>query len=339
MSICKRQSHPEVKYISINLYKKIIDCAIEEGMAKEDFTNLPTSIDVIDSIKAVPADHFFGLHELLDERLGPGFAIRVGQKMEIEDYGVLGLSWRTCSWAGEIFERSERYFKLLSNTYFFKMERDGELSHIYLLREPHRRGVELSNEATISATIVVLKAMTETDLSPTQVTFKHDSPGDLSSYIKAFNCKIFFNKPYYSITYRTVDLEMRTAKADISINRFLVDRVEEETRGIEFSIGKISSDVEILIKNALPSGIPSLSQIASHIGMSNRTLNRRLSERGITFRELVQKSQEEVAKDLLKNSNRSIGEIAYETGFSEQSTFNRAFKRWVGCSPSEFKNK
>ncbi|WP_157807172.1 AraC family transcriptional regulator [Algoriphagus formosus] len=328
-----------MKYISINLYRKIIECAIEEGMSKEDFIDLPTSIDSIHLIKAVPADHFFGLHELLDEKLGPGFAIRVGQKMEIEDYGVLGLSWRTCSWAGEIFERSERYFKLLSNTYFFKVEREGIFSHVFLLREPHRRGVELSNEATISATTVVLKAMTETNLSPTQVTFKHAAPIDLSSYEKAFNCKILFNGPDYSITYRTADLEKRTAKADLSINRFLVDRVEEETRGIEFSIGKISTDVEILIKNALPSGIPALSQIANHIGMSSRTLNRRLSERGITFRELVQKSQEEVAKDLLKNSNRSIGEIAYETGFSEQSTFNRAFKRWVGCSPSEFKNK
>ena len=91
-----------MNYISINLYRKILNCAIAEGMSRDDFKNLPTPIDAIDNIQAVPADHFFELHEILDEKPGPGFSVRVGQQMKIEDYGVLGLSWRTCSWAGEI---------------------------------------------------------------------------------------------------------------------------------------------------------------------------------------------------------------------------------------------
>ncbi len=157
-----------------------------EGMARNDFLNLPTPITDMDSVQAVPADEFFELHEIIDEKLGPGFAVRVGQQMKIDDYGVLGLSWRTCSWAGEIFDRSERYFKLLSNTYVFKVEREPDYSIVYLLREPHRRGLELSNEATLSATVVVLKAMTDTNISPVEVSFKHNPPHDLTSYEKAF---------------------------------------------------------------------------------------------------------------------------------------------------------
>lgn len=145
-----------MNYISLSLYKKVINHALYEGMSRDDLNNLPTPIDSIDKLKAVPAEHFFKLHEILDEKLGPGFSIRVGQEMKIEDYGVLGLSWRTCSWAGEIFERSERYFKFLSNTYVFSVEKNADQSHIYLHREPHRRGLELSNEATLSATVVVL---------------------------------------------------------------------------------------------------------------------------------------------------------------------------------------
>ncbi|WP_299535692.1 AraC family transcriptional regulator [Ulvibacterium sp.] len=326
-----------MNYISISLYKKVIHHAIDEGMHRDAFKNLPTPIDSIDQIKAVPAEQFFELHEILDEKLGPGFSVRVGQEMKIEDYGVLGLSWRTCSWAGEIFERSERYFKLLSNTYVFTVEKNADRSHIYLHREPHRRGLELSNEATLSATVVVLQAMTETDMVPIQVTFKHNAPKDMSSYQKAFRCPVLFNQPSYSITYSTSDLETRTAKADASINQFLVERVEEETNGLQVSIGKLSSDVESLIRDALPSGIPSILQICDHIGMSNRTLTRRLSENGVTYRDLIKKTQKELAKNLLKNSNRSIAEIAFETGFSEQSAFNRAFKRWTGHSPTEFR--
>ncbi len=328
-----------MKYISVRLYRKMIDHALHEGMSREDLKSLPTSVDVMDEIQAVPADHFFELHEFLDEHLGPGFSVRVGQQMKIEDYGVLGLSWRTCSWAGEIFERSERYFKLLSNTYVFKVEKKEDLSEIFLHREPHRRGLELSNEATLSATVVVLQAMTETTIAPVQVAFKHDPPNDLSSYLEAFRCPVLFNQPYYTITYRTSDLETRTAKADKSINQFLLERVDEETKRIEVSPFKIANDVEALIKDALPSGIPSIAHIGSHLGMSDRTLTRRLSENGITYRDLLKKIQEEVSRDLLKNSRRSIAEIAFETGFSEQSAFNRAFKRWTGLSPIEFRKK
>lgn len=113
----------------------MIKHALTEGMNKEDFKDLPIPIESMDDIQAVPADHFFALHEMLDQRLGPGFSVRVGRQMKIEDYGVLGLSWRTCSKAGEIFERCERYFHLLSNTYLFKVEKEGEVSKVYLFRE------------------------------------------------------------------------------------------------------------------------------------------------------------------------------------------------------------
>jgi AraC-like DNA-binding protein len=327
----------KMNYISVSLYRKVINHALNEGLTSYDLKDLPTPIDIIDDVQAIPADHLFEIHEMFDRKLGPGFSIRVGQEMKIEDYGVLGLSWRTCSRAGEIFERSERYFKLLSNTYVFKVAKKDARSVIYLLREPYRRGMELSNEATLSATVVVLKAITETNISPIQVTFKHNPPGNLSSYQEAFSCPVLFNQSHYSITYKTTDLETRTAKADASINSFLVERVEEATKGLEVAANKVIYDVEGLIKNALPSGIPSIHQIGAHMGMSNRTLARRLRGNGVTFRDLIRKTQEQIAENLLINTERSIAEIAFETGFSEQSAFNRAFSRWKGQSPTEFR--
>ena len=326
-----------MKYISIRLYRKMIDHALTEGMKAEDFKALSLPIDALDNLQAVPADIFFELHEFLDNVLGPGFSVRVGQQMKLDDYGVLGLSWRTCSTAGEIFKRCERYFFLLSNTYLFKVEEQSGVSNIFLLRDAHRRGVELSNEATFSATVVVLKATTETEIAPVSVSFKHGPPRDIRDYEHAFGCPIQFDQPHNFISYKTTDLETRTAKADQSINRYLMERVEEETKGIELSPNKIASDVENLIKDALPSGIPSMNQLCEQLGMSNRTLIRRLSESDLTFRELIKNIQQSISKDLLKNSSNSIGEIAFQTGFSEQSAFNHAFKRWTGQSPTEFR--
>lgn len=327
-----------MNYISSSLYRKVINHALQESMTREDFKDLPIPIASMDDIQAVPADHFFELHEMIDQTLGPGFSVRVGQQMKIDDYGVLGLSWRTCSKAGEIFERCERYFKLLSNTYVFKVKKEEEVSKVYLLRDAYRRGVALSNEATFSATVVVLQAMTETDIAPVSVSFKHGPPSNLKSYHDAFKCPIQFNQDHYYIAYKTDDLETRTAKADISINKFLVERVEEETKGIEISSIKIATDVENLIEDALPSGIPSIHQIGKHMGISSRTLARRLSESGSSFRELIKQTQEKISKDLLKNSSNTVSEIAFQTGFSEQSAFSRAFKRWTGLSPIEYRN-
>lgn len=327
-----------MNYISINLYRKVINHALSEGMTPADFKDLRIPIGSLKDIKAVPADNFFELHEMVDQTLGPGFSVRVGQHMKMDDYGVLGLSWKTTSKAVEIFERCERYFKLLSNTYVFKVEKEGEISKIHLFRDAYRRGVELSNEATFSATIVVLKAITKTDIAPLSISFKHSAPKDLKSYHSGFNCPVLFNQAHNFIAYKTADLETRTAKADISINKFLVERVEEETRGIEISSIKIVTDVATLIKDALPGGIPSIFQIGKHMGMSSRTLTRRLSEAGITFRDLIRQTQEKMSKDLLRNSSDSVGEIAFQTGFSEQSAFSRAFKRWTGKSPVEYRN-
>ena len=74
-----------MNYISIKLYRKVIDHALSEGMKRDYFKDLPTPIDDIENIQAVPADHFFELHEKVDKELGPGFSVRVGQQMKIED--------------------------------------------------------------------------------------------------------------------------------------------------------------------------------------------------------------------------------------------------------------
>ncbi len=315
----------------------MIDCALDEGISQEALQTLPFPPDKLSDVQAVPADDFFVLHEFLDQQLGPGFALRTGQKMKIEDYGVLGLSWRTCSYAGEIFERSERYFMLLSNTYVFKVVEHTDTVDVFLNREPHRRGLELSNEATLSATVVVLQQMTDTDIFPTEVSFKHNTPSNLSDYEDLLGCSVLFNQDAYKITYTLDAFKTRTAKADASINQFLVERVEEETKGLEVSANKIAIDVKNLIKDALPSGIPSISQLCEMMGMSNRTLTRRLSEGGTTFRDLVHTTQKEISFELLKNPDRNVGEIAFETGFSDQSAFNRAFKKWTGKSPLEYR--
>lgn len=313
--------------------------AQQEGLEPELLQSFSPHLSELEGKSAVPADHFFALHEYLGQHLGPGFAVRIGQAMEIEDYGVLGLSWRTCSYAGEIFERSERYFKLLSDTYVFKLVEQESYTDILLQREAYRPGVAFSNEATLSASVVVLQAMTDTKIRPLKVFFKHKAPPNLEHHHRAFQGEVEFEAAHYGIRYLNSDLAIPTAKADANIHNFLLQRVAEEQEGVQISTSQLQEEVEELIRNALPSGIPSLSRISQQIGMSDRTLSRRLKETGFSFRELVQKTQSQLAQQLLLDPELHISQIAFSTGFSEQSAFNRAFKKWTGQAPSEYRNR
>ncbi len=328
-----------MQYFSINLYQKMLACALAEGLSEDVLASWPLSGEAASGVQVIAADAFLTAHELLDAHLGPGFGVRVGQQMVIEDYGVLGLSWRTCASVGEIFERSDRYFKLLSNTFVWDLQQEGTTSKVVLLREAHRRGMELSTEASLSATVVVLQAMSERPIVPLQVGFKHQAPDDLTSFEAAFQCPILFDQPENALHYKTADLKLRTAKADASINKYLLQQVDEKAKGIKIPSSKLVHDVESLIKDALPTGIPSIHYISALMAMSTRTLTRRLSAAGVTYRDLLKKTQEQIAKNLLRNTTQSMGEIAFLTGFSEQSAFNRAFKKWTNLTPSEFKKQ
>jgi len=326
-----------MQYISVRLYQKMVLCALSEGLPAAQLAAFAWSEEELKAVQAVPAADFFALHERLDDLLGPGFAVRVGQEMKIEDYGVLGLSWRTCSQAKEIYERSERYFKLLSNTYVFEVVPQAVASKILLHRAPYRRGLGLSNEATFSASVVVLRAMTETSISPLSVSFQHAAPDDISSHTAAFRCPVLFEQAQNVLTYRTADLHLPTAKADPGINQFLVAKVAEATTDLRVGDSSLITQVDTLICRALPGGIPGMAKIGQQLGMSNRTLTRRLTEEGVTFRELVRRTQEALARQLLRTTAQSMAEIAFQTGFSEQSAFSRAFKRWTGQSPINYR--
>lgn len=326
-----------MNYISVSLYNKVADHAISEGLDPDAIPLISPINSSSQGPQVVPADSFFELHEIVDQALPPGYALRVGQAMEMDDYGVLGLSWKTCSQARDLFDRSVRYFMLLTNTYVFKVQDEEAITKIYLHRDAYRKGVALSNEATFSATVTVLQLITEKEFFPVEVSFRHPCHRDTKVYERRFQCPVHFSRPHNYIAFKTADLTTRTAKADLSINTFLNERIEEEASGIEVNSNKLVADIKSLIIDALPSGIPGIDQVSEHIGMSSRTLTRRLSESGVSFRELVSSTQREISVNLLQESTYSIGEIAFQTGFSEQSAFNRAFKRWTGQSPIAFR--
>jgi AraC-like DNA-binding protein len=93
------------------------------------------------------------------------------------------------------------------------------------------------------------------------------------------------------------------------------------------------------IAQALSEGAPKMSDIAGGLGLSARSLHRRLSEHGMSFQTLTEETRRDLAEGLLRDERHSLAEIAFLTGFSEQSAFTRAFKRWVGVTPASYRKE
>lgn len=323
--------------VSALIYRKVADRALEEGLPPSLFAHHNASLSTETAKAYVPLDFLFEVYELANQHLEPGFGLRVGADMIPEDYGTLGLSWKTAWKARDVLERSKRYAVLITNMGGTEVERYDSTTHFILNRPVHRIGQAISNEASLAVCLSILRTVTGVNITPIKVLFHHKAPENASNYKTHFNCEVNFSQKTNSISFLTEDLNIPTIKADKSINKFLLDRAEEEKKGVEKLSNQLVSDVTILIKDALPSGIPSINQISTHLGMSSRTLTRKLTDNGVTFRQLVQHAQEEIAKCLLYESSHTISEIAFLTGFSEQSAFNRAFKKWTSQSPSAFR--
>ena len=327
-----------MSFVLKSIFKKVADQAKREGLPSESYSHLGISEILESDSKYAPTAPFFELYEIIDQHLEPGFSIRGGQLMVLDDYDVLGLAWKTCLSPRDMFRRCERFFILMTDTQLYKVHDHGDTGSITIYREAPRQGIEISNESSIVATLTVIHKLTGKDIRPVGVSFVHNAPDDMSRYEDYFSCKVQFGQEFNRLTFTSDDLDTPSLKADKSINSFMIERLREKAEGVEVAANKFLNDTQKLIKDALPSGIPFVADIGRHLGMSTRTLSRRLSEKGTTYRQLVQDTQQMISTDLLKNSTETVSEIAFQAGFSEQSAFNRAFKRWTGQSPLEYRN-
>lgn len=323
-------------FVSSSIYQKATHLAEQEGLSSDLWGHHKERPEIHKGSKYIPMELLLEVYELAAEHLEPGFGVRQGQQLNSDDYGTLGLSWKTSWRVKDVLDRIERYMILVTDHGSARMEEKEGITTIKILRDANRKGVETANEASFVMIAGVVNEVSGQKIKPVYVQFKHASNG-VAAFTDHFNCPVDFDQKQNALHFKTADIDIPTIKADKSIHQFLIERLEEEREGIHANADRLLNEIHQLIEEALPSGIPSIMQVADYLGMSARTLKRRFSEKGLTFRELVQKIQQEVAIDLLRNSSRTMGEIAFQTGFSEQSAFNRAFKRWTDQSPADYR--
>ena len=156
---------------------------------------------------------------------------------------------------------------------------------------------------------------------------------DDAPWRRFFGTPVQFNAEMTTLVYRESDALLPFAGASRRLKEILADRAAETVQAMPDSNDLIAR-VRRLVDGSLDRGEPSLGQIAHHLGLSERTLRRRLKTDGSGFRELVDDTRRERALALLERSTLNVSELAHRCGFSDGAAFARAFKRWTGVSPA-----
>jgi AraC-like DNA-binding protein len=167
---------------------------------------------------------------------------------------------------------------------------------------------------------------------PQRVVFGHPRPRDTAEHARIFDCPVSFGgDEHLRLEFDAGDLERPVPGADRSLLPIVeqhLDKLLERLSG-----ASLVQDVRTALAEMLCDGSPNLRAVAKRLGMSVRTLQRRLEEHDVVFRDLVQEVRRELAERYLAERDANLTEVAFLLGYSELSSFDRAFRRWTGSTP------
>lgn len=263
--------------------------------------------------------------------------LRCGASMQCDEYGALGLAWKAAPTLMGSFARVERYARLWTSVVEYELRPTDRGMLFILHRSGERRlGLRLSNEATMASAVSISRQVSQVAFAPIEVHFRHSPPRTLALHEAYFGCPIHFDSDLDALLISADALARPNMLGDEGITRFLLSHLDSELRAIGAD-ESLEAQTRDAIARSLSEGLPRMADIARGLGMSARSFHRRLSEHGLSFQTLAETTRRELAEGLLRDERYSLAEVAFLTGFSEQSSFTRAFKRWVGRTPASFR--
>ncbi|WP_270725748.1 AraC family transcriptional regulator [Shimia sp. Alg240-R146] len=188
-------------------------------------------------------------------------------------------------------------------------------------------------------TLFALRDFANRQLSPRYVHFAHARNSNTKSFEMFFGCDVLFRQRENVIAFKSTDLDVPLTTADDNLQRTLLAICETTIAQLPRSPDSIARKIEQLVSEHLASGMATQEKISREIGMSVRTMARRLSEEGTTFAKLVSDLRKALARDYLLNSDLPLTEIAFLLGYNEASSFSAAFRRWFGTTPRDFRKR
>ncbi|HVL01875.1 MAG TPA: AraC family transcriptional regulator ligand-binding domain-containing protein [Dongiaceae bacterium] len=167
------------------------------------------------------------------------------------------------------------------------------------------------------------------------VHFQHDGGGCAEQYAQQLGCECHFNAPWNRIVVEIARLSQESRLRDPRLKKILEEHALQVLQKLATG-DEVIGRVRQHILQQLPNGVPTLKDTCALLGQNERTFQRTLARLGFNYQDMVDELRMNLALEYLRNDYNFL-DIAMMLGYSEQSAFHRAFKRWTGLPPSQYK--
>ena len=285
-----------------------------------------------------PVERMQQLWQLAVESTGdPCFGFVAGRQLQPAALHGLGFSWLASDTLRDALNRLVRFSRLISTAANIELQETG--NGVELLLQP-TKGIDnvvyASLDAGMAGFLHMCRITAGDRIIPSQITLKRPEPASCSDAIKAFfSCPVEFDADCYSLGFsqQLVDAPLSNANPELArINdQAVIDYLAR------FDRDSVTMQVRSRIIERLHDGTPNQETIAESLHVSLRSLQRKLNKEETNYKTLLESTRQELALHYIRETHRSLGEITYLLGFSEPSNFTRAFKRWTGKTPAEYR--
>jgi AraC-like DNA-binding protein len=274
---------------------------------------------------------------LIRESRDPCIGLRMAEFWHPTTLHALGFAWMASGTLQEAFERLVRYNRFLSHNQDYEFRETGKDFRFILhrAREPYDFPDE-DYDASFSVLMTLCQEIYGEDFAPLRVDLVRQAPDCAERFRERFSAPVVFGAEHnvFYMGREAVLKPLPAANAELArVNEEVVCSYLEQA-----GQGALSRRVKTRLVEQLPSGRVSQESIASALHMSARTLQRRLQEEGASYKQLLTETRQELATRYMTQSSSQVSEVAYLLGFSEVGNFTRAFKRWTGVAPSEYRS-
>ena len=288
-------------------------------------------------------DEIFAVAEKLCD--DPNIGFHAGRLMGLANIGILGPLILTCTKASQVMGLHARYQTLVGNGAHSDYEVGLETVCLHFrVADGGCPFTRHSLEFNLTGWISLVDQVTSAELRPELIVFPTAAPEDASEQEAFFNCEMRYNEgDHLAVHFPRYHLERALLAGDSSLREPLETAARQRLAELQGQAADRADSVlnRILrfIREQLIHGPPSIEQAADHLDVSVRTLQRQLEADGMTYKALVDDARKELGGRYISNEELSLVDVALMLGFSEQSSFQRAFKRWYSLTPGEYRRQ
>ncbi len=327
-------------HISVTNVRPAYRASLDAGLTQDALDTIGLTRTVMDDDEAsVPAAATYAHMELMEQRGGlGGFLVDATQRHATASLGVVGLACKTAQSVGTALSYHQRFQHLTNRTARYSSELVGGRLELREERSSHRRGSLLISDYTLLIANHLLRTIAA---APVPVLEVHSKRAEMSAaeraVLEAFHgAPIVLGSPQAALCLHASVVDLPVASTDPELAAYFQSVLSRAARFAPEEPALVTR-TRTAIQDALVTGTPSGAEIGKRLGMSQRTLQRRLLAAGTGFQALMEDTRAQLAVGYLADPTLSLAEVAYLLGYREESSFFRSFRRWKGMTPTEWR--